>query len=59
MYQTRYYSIFILPHLHLLVPITKKAVTLDLSRITAFFLVKLATGIGPVTSALPMLFFIS
>ena len=34
--------------------ITKKAVTLDFSRMAAFFPVKLATGIGPVTSALPM-----
>lgn len=34
--------------------ITKKAVTLEKSRVTAFFPVKLATGIGPVTSALPM-----
>ena len=30
--------------------ITKKAVTLEKSRITAFFPVKLATGIGPVTT---------
>lgn len=33
---------------------TKKAVTLEKSRITASLSTKLATGIGPVTSALPM-----